>query len=989
MWHYHTTLIHIENGMSVVILKSRLNIFGSHRQIELLKSGVKIVADGKETTLDYGSVIKACHIQRKILGHTVVICTFDSEYQVEGLSHLNCLAQVEELNSRAAIAISQYMIHSHKKFFDQVRKVYLRESQIPHLQRIQEPVVRLLEQLQNKNSDNLGISSEVLALANELVSKYPLQKHKNELREDYINTILEQRSSFYDQVEKNKLTQLQRRAVIIEDDFNLVLAAAGTGKTSVMVAKAIDLIERGLAKEDEILILAFGQKAKEELQTRSKERLKSIGLEHCLHEQISTFHKRGLDLVKSHSELSNSIDKDNLISPLAKFPEEKDRYICKWLTRFIRHSSKTRSIFLNTIYHAYDPFTSASDREHKQVLGQQKYRTLDGNYVRGYQEVLIGNWLFINGIDYEYEVNYCVQEDVSLGFPYHPDFYIKSGDIQVYLEHFGIDRKERTRADINSKKYNADIEKKRKWHEKFGTVLIETFHYDWTEGNLEKRLNEQLQQKGIFPNPIDMDTFESVVRDAKLIDSSVKRLGDALSVVRSEGIEGKEIHSRIKAYGINENEARCHYELIERLRAAYIKTLRDTAQLDFDDMILEAQKLMSRDKFTPPWKYILVDEFQDISRSRWNLLKSFVDYGSDVSLTVVGDDWQSIYSFGGGKLTLTTRWEKEVGRYALVNLDKTFRYTRNIADVAGNFVMKNKEQFVKHIETHDKSENNTVFIMDDLVNGESDQVGAIKPLINKLLLNNPSLEIGILSRFRATEKDAKTKLKQFKNVKYWTVHQSKGLEADVCFVLDLNSTYMGFPSVRAENAVVEALRENEDKYLNAEERRLLYVAITRAKQESYLVASALEPSEFILEILSGDYEVDVISDLLSPEHLSKRACPNCKVGLFKPRYNWPGMYDCSVGTSCGTEALQCEKCTGLAVKAEKYAYCLNNECGHRFRLCPQCSSVLLTRNLKSKKGVFIGCDNFKKQDEKKKCRFKDFKTLSGRLDLKADQRIKC
>ena len=975
--------------MSVVILKSRLNIFGRYRQIELLKNGVKVVTDSEKITLGYDSIIKSCHIQRKILGHTIVIRTLDSEYQIKGLSHLNCLAQVEELNCRAAIAVSQYITHSHKKFFDQVRKLYLRESQIPQLQRIQEPVIRLLKQLQKREVGNLDISKEVLALANELVSKYPLQRHKNELREDYINTILNQRSSFYDHVEKNKLTPLQRRAVIIEDDFNLVLAAAGTGKTSVMVAKAIDLIERGLAKEDEILILAFGSNAREELQTRSKERLKSLGLQHCLHDQISTFHKRGLDLVKKHSKLSNSIDRKNLISPLAKFAEEKDRYICNWLTKFIRHSEKKRNVFLNTIYHAYDPFTSVSDREHKQILSQQKYRTLDGTYVRGYQEVLIGNWLFINGIDYEYEVNYCIQEDVDLGFPYHPDFHIKAGDIQVYLEHFGIDRKKRTRADIDSKKYNADIEKKRKWHKKFGTELIETFHYDWTEGNLEKRLNQQLQQKGIFPNPIDMNTFENVVRDAKLIESSAKRLGDALSVVRSEGIEGKEILSRIKAYGINENEARCHYELIERLRAAYVKTLRDTEQLDFDDMILEAQKLMSSDTFTPKWKYILVDEFQDISRSRWNLLKSFVDHGSNVSLTVVGDDWQSIYGFGGGKLTLTTRWDEEVGNYTRVNLDKTFRYTRNIADVAGNFVMKNKEQFIKHIETHDKSENSTVFIMDDLVNGESDQVGAIKPIINQLLSDDPNLEVGILSRFRATEKDAKSKLKQFKKVKYWTVHQSKGLESDICFVLDLNSTYMGFPSIRAENAVVEALRENEDKYLNAEERRLLYVAITRAKKKSYLVASAHEPSEFILEILSGDYSVNVTSDLLSPARLSERACPNCKVGLFKPRYNWPGMYDCTVGVSCGTEALQCEKCLGVAVKAETYAYCLDKKCGHRFRLCPICSSELLTRNFKSKKGVFIGCDNFKKQDEKKKCRFRDFKTLSGRFDLKAAQRIKC
>ncbi|WP_237333681.1 UvrD-helicase domain-containing protein, partial [Vibrio anguillarum] len=140
-------------------------------------------------------------------------------------------------------------------------------------------------------------------------------------------------------------------------------------------------------------------------------------------------------------------------------------------------------------------------------------------------------------------------------------------------------------------------------------------------------------------------------------------------------------------------------ELIEGLRQAYVGELRSRNHLDFDDMILLATQYLKEGMFKPEWKYILVDEFQDISVSRWNFLMELLK-ASGTSLTVVGDDWQAIYAFVGGKLEYTTRFQNNVGNHALTKLQKTFRYNNSIADTAGGFVMKNPEQYQKQIVTH-------------------------------------------------------------------------------------------------------------------------------------------------------------------------------------------------------------------------------------------------------------------------------------------------
>ncbi|WP_440887849.1 UvrD-helicase domain-containing protein [Vibrio sp. WZ-1] len=155
--------------------------------------------------------------------------------------------------------------------------------------------------------------------------------------------------------------------------------------------------------------------------------------------------------------------------------------------------------------------------------------------------------------------------------------------------------------------------------------------------------------------------------------------------------------------------------LLDALHQGYVKELQHQNAIDFDDMIIRVIQVINNDEYQPEWKYVLVDEFQDISAARMEFIKSIISKGPQPSLTIVGDDWQSIYRFSGGKLELTTRFDEMIGPYSLTKLQKTFRYTNSIANTAGQFIMENPEQYEKHIKTHTVVDQSQVFLLDDKV----------------------------------------------------------------------------------------------------------------------------------------------------------------------------------------------------------------------------------------------------------------------------------
>ncbi len=365
----------------------------------------------------------------------------------------------------------------------------------------------------------------------------------------------------------------------------------------------------------------------------------------------------------------------------------------------------------------------------------------------------------------------------------------------VYLEHFGIDRQGRTRADINAQEYNANIQRKRELHAEHNTTLLETYHYNWVENTLYKRLEQLMNEQFIPLKPKSQQEILDALNESGIFKENKNRYLKCLQAIRTERLDYQQILKRLTDAKIV--YAKEYATLLMRIHDAYVKELRSANEIDFDDMILLATQLVKTGEFKPKWKHILVDEFQDISMARLELLKEIYTKGPRPIWTVVGDDWQSIYRFSGGKLEVTTRFNDMVGSHTLSKLEKTYRYNNSIADTAGQFIMQNPEQYQKNVVTHTKVADSCVHLYDShVVKDEKSEanISLKASAILKLIRQKaPEATVAILARYRYLLEDAKSVIKD-KNVKFWTFHGSKGLEADYCILLGFFQGKSDFPT---------------------------------------------------------------------------------------------------------------------------------------------------------------------------------------------------
>lgn len=833
-------------------------------------------------------------------------------------------------------------------------KEYLRDSSVKRMEHSISPIIKNYQNAEANWKRFLNNESiEWLATHSSL---FPLNDNTEVIRSAFENRKLKQREDFYNQIESNPLTPEQRLAVVRENDRNMVLAAAGTGKTSVMVAKALDLIDSGQLTSNEILVLAYNNAAAKELRERIKhrvsERLIKTGKEingSIDNLEISTFHALGRGILKDCNIKTH-------ISIFADDSKKFDKWVHDWLVNYISSSTQAMKNFIAIHFRPADPFNFETDEEYQRYIRDNEYRALSGDLVRGYQELLIANWLYLNDIEFEYEPQYVTKVRVEIGFDYKPDFHISNTDI--YIEHFGIDRNGNTRPDIDSVQYNKEIESKRALHNEQNTRLIETFHYDWCEDNLESSLEKQLADIGIIANPISTERIFEALNESGVIDNGAKTLQKSLQAIRAEQLESASIFERLKTAKIPFADK--YSTILNDLHESYVQELLNSQTIDFDDMIIRASNCVKNGKFTPKWKFILVDEFQDISGSRMDFLKHIISKGPNPKLTVVGDDWQSIYRFSGGKLELTTRFSELVGSNTVTKLQKTFRYNNSIADTAGTFIMENKEQYKKEISTHDTANSPQIYLLDNKVNDTENMALKALQIVKKIRKQDSSGSIAVLSRYKYLLRDAKEEISNARlktNVDFWTFHGSKGLEADYCILTGFEQGKLGFPNENKENEVVEALLPSLDSFPHSEERRLMYVALTRAKKKAYIIANPSAPSEFINELISDKYDIHIASESFQELYRKKFKCPNCADGYLKKiEGKFGDFYACSSKQACKIKARVCKTCGSPSIDDAQHSVCTNDNCKEKFKICPKCARPMKLR--KGPFGEFYGCSGY-------------------------------
>jgi DNA helicase-4 len=506
---------------------------------------------------------------------------------------------------------------------------------------------------------------------------------------------------------------------------------------------------------------------------------------------------------------------------------------------------------------------------------------------------------------------------------------------------------------INKKEYLQNIEWKRQLHQKNRTKLVETFSYEKTEGNLLKKLEEKLSKYNVEFNRISEETIFDEMNELGYVNRFARLLSTFLNLYKSTNLSISEL--RKKAVESNSGERSTAFvDIFSYILTSYNNYLNSTGQVDFNDMISRSAKYLKDNQNLVNYRYVLVDEFQDISQSRHRLLSAVLKQTPECKLFCVGDDWQSIFRFTGSDMTLMRDFEKNFGYTKLMFLEKTFRFNDKICEFSSKFIMQNPNQIPKKLEAIENIEKQTVKVIISEFEAET---------VNKILedINSKSLqkqEIFIIGRYNRQKPGY---LKQLRAryprllIKFITAHKSKGTEADYVILIGMKSGVYGFPCQIDDDPLLDLVLSKEDSYPNSEERRLFYVAVTRAKKEAYLIAKKRAISQFIVEALTEDYNVKV-----SGEALGKSRCPECETGYIEIVDGmYSPFYSCNNYPYCRYRPPTCPNCeNGFLIPNESSEFsCINDYCGFKASICPSCSEGYM-KLVKGTYSDFIGCSNY-------------------------------
>ncbi len=331
-------------------------------------------------------------------------------------------------------------------------------------------------------------------------------------------------------------------------------------------------------------------------------------------------------------------------------------------------------------------------------------------------------------------------------------------------------------------------------------------------------------------------------QDKAIVDRISGRLERWLGLMRMHG--GTQAEMIAQASDENRELFQKQVKLMAPLLKAWKSALKEEGAVDFSGLIHQAINLLDKGKFTSPWRHILVDEFQDISPQRAALLMALRRQQTDnTALFAVGDDWQAIYRFSGAELSMTTAFEREFGIGDLCTLDVTYRFHHRIGEIANRFIQQNPYQLKKPLNSLSDGDKKSVVVLPE---------AQLEALLDKLSgFTKPDERVLVLARYHHLRPKclaaAKTRWPML-HLDFATIHASKGQQADYVIIVGLHEGQDGFPAPARESVFEQVLLPVLEDYPDAEERRLLYVALTRAKSRVWLFYNPDSPSVFIEQL---------------------------------------------------------------------------------------------------------------------------------------------
>lgn len=822
-----------------------------------------------------------------------------------------------------------------------------------------------------------------------------IDKIIDNLNDTYVHSALQQEKEYLDNILKEVdpniiLDENQREVVLTDEDYSLVIAGAGAGKTTTVAAKVKYLVEKNNVAPSQILVISFTNKAVQELRDKINKDLKI----QC---PVTTFHSTGNAIIrKQNPELLNIVESSKLYYVLQDYFKnsllKNERLVNNLILFFATYfDAPYEGNDLNTFFNkiAKANFTTMkSDLEDfkTEVIDARtkKYVTIQSEVLRSYQEVEIANFLYLNNIDYDYEPIYPYHI-LYANKPYTPDFIIRQGDLTAYIEHFGITQEGKNSRYNNDQleTYKRSIKQKIKLHKEHDTTLIYTFSQYTDRRTLTEHLKEELEKAGfVLSRRTNQEVIQKLVstEENRYIRKLLNLICRFITNFKTNGYTSEDFdrmyHSTVNV------RSKLFLNICQECFLEYEKYLKENNAVDFQDMINESARLLREVKEMKQkldFKYIIVDEYQDISRQRFDLVTALSDI-TDAKIIAVGDDWQSIYAFSGSDITLFTKFEEKMGYAKLLKIVNTYRNSQEVIDIAGNFIQKNSSQITKDLKSP-KSITNPVIIYtydsskklpdaDRRSGANYEMAHAVEIAIEQILAfekqegKKEHGSILLLGRFGFDGDHLQNsglfeyvthgnRIKSVKypklNISFMTAHSSKGLGYDNVIIINGKNETYGFPAKIEDDPVLSFVIKEDRSIDYAEERRLFYVAMTRTKNRVFIIAPERNPSEFLLEIKHDYTNVALRGNWNEnpPDNQNgKKKCPVCG-------YPMQLKYKKSYG-------LRLYICTN---EPEVCGFMTNDYKGGKLSIvkCEKCQDgYLIVKPGTKENKFFLGCTNYNK-----------------------------
>lgn len=711
----------------------------------------------------------------------------------------------------------------------------------------------------------------------------------DDINRAHIERFIKEDSDFFDTVEKNPLTEEQRRAVACFAPRTLVVAAAGSGKSSVLAAKTAYAIKRNFFRSSEMLLLAFNNDAARGL----KKKVSSVAGEDI---EVCTFHKFCLRVIGDATKIKPSV---------ARFISqgrgtEKMREIFSELLK--NPSYKRKFDFYSLFFSATNLFDNHENKE----TGYSEHITNRGEFVKSKAEKIFADLLDKLKIRYEYEKAYPFSTADKNYSQYHPDFYLPQ--IDTWVEIWAVADGEPEPEGFSG--YQKGKNWKRKIHQEHQTKLKEFYarDIDWMQVGDEIwewlfLISEQIKKETIEPIEdknfsgrlsFEEDAFMSLLRTFQvhaynndLSASDLKKKISFPKIWTSKGSSG-----RFPKFGFRE---RLFLALYEPAESKWREMLKQRGETDFEMMMRQAAEIIENGQWENPYPLVMVDEFQDTSQLRARILKALLRTPK-TRLFAVGDDWQSINRFAGSDLSIMRDFSDHFGESEKLYLNKTFRCSSGICEVSGRFISRNPDQISKSVEPAFSLPGCSVSLL--LIGDKDDVITAVTSELERLNRLNSGSEkkktVAVLGRFHKDLNGLKNNLTRTKlqsypylEVLFSTIHKSKGLEYDYVIMAKMEKgKYLGFPCQIEDNPLLDLVMPKKESYKFAEERRLLYVALTRARSSVTIIANRESRSKFTEELVNPEFEYSIkVEELGAPKdgHASPTRVEIDKSDLF---YAW-------------------------------------------------------------------------------------------------------